>query len=104
MSSLERPPGWNRAKSVEVMRCWLVDGERLRCTFRTGAWSDLATWGMVLADTIDRLAEALSETTGKSKAEISELVFDMLEREMERPPDSPRIIDAFFRVRPMDLV
>ena len=85
----EPPDVATSTQSVELLRAWLLDG-RLNCVLLPTVWKETpGAWGLLLADVVAHLANALSEETGLSRQELHSRIRLALLAELERPTDTP---------------
>jgi hypothetical protein len=84
MNELPTPPEAAEAGSTELLRAWVI-GEALQCTLRAGAFEDPATWGVLLADVVRHVAEALAEDEGHDPAETVRLIREAFDADMNAP-------------------
>jgi Domain of unknown function (DUF5076) len=69
MRELPTPPDLDGdPAAVEILRIWIVQQE-LRCSLHTEAFDDTITWGVLLADVVRSIADALKANEGKDVAE-----------------------------------
>ncbi len=82
-------------RSVEMLRVWIANGG-LHCSLNIGLWAkhqgveEDRAWGMVLADAIRHIANALHETQGSDRAETVGRIFKTLEVELAEPTTKHR--------------
>jgi hypothetical protein len=87
MNELPTPPDAAAdAEATELLRAWVID-QALECTLRTGAFEDVATWGVLLADVVRQVAEACAEHDGRDRAETVRLIRAAFDAEMNAPAD-----------------
>src|SRR5713101_2634882 len=72
MRPLPHPPeAEEHADSIEVLRGWIVEGELHVSIAPCWEWREQpADWGRLLAQAAAQMAEAISNETGKDRAEI----------------------------------
>jgi hypothetical protein len=88
MNELPTPPdAAANADAMELLRAWVI-GEALQCTLRTGAFEDAATWGLLLADVVRHVADALAEHEGCDRAKTMRLIRAAFDAEMNAPADA----------------
>ena len=60
----------------EILRAWIID-ERLFCSLRPFFWKEEPeVWGVLLADALHHICNALSEETGQDKDELKRLMVE----------------------------
>lgn len=80
------------AASVELIRVWIA-GKGLQASLRIGAWEHTPTidernaWGVVLADVVKHIADALTRQ-GKDKSETIAKIRAGFLAELDRPTSS----------------
>ena len=76
-------------EALEMLRVWIVKGG-LQVVLSAWVWKDEpATWGRLLADTANHLADAIAAETGRNRAEIYAAIRDRLIEDLD-DPDSER--------------
>jgi hypothetical protein len=87
MHELPTPPdAVNDPEATELLRAWVID-QALHCTVNTGAFEDPATWGVLIADLIQHLADALKEQEGRDVAATLQSIRAALDAELNAPGD-----------------
>ena len=82
-------------EALEVMRAWIVKGG-LQVVLSAWIWKDEpATWGRLLADTANHLADAIAAETGRDRSAIyaairGRLIEDLDDPDPERTGDFAR--------------
>jgi hypothetical protein len=85
VNELPAPPdSGTDPQAAELLRVWIVENA-LHCTLRPDAFPDPGTWGMVLADVVRYVAEALQQEEGKDPAETVRLIRAQFDAEMAAP-------------------
>jgi Domain of unknown function (DUF5076) len=80
------------ARSVELIRVWIAD-KGLHCSLAIGAWEhtpnidERKAWGIVLADAVKHIANALSREA-KEQTENVSIIRASLLAELDRPTSS----------------
>lgn len=83
------------AASREMVRVWIA-GKGLHASLNIGAWDqnegvdEVLAWGVVLADLVRHVANALEERNGIDRAETILRIRKMMEVELGSPTDEPR--------------
>ena len=86
---IEPPDVARTTERVEVLRAWLLDG-RLNCVLRPTIWKGSpGAWGILLADVLAHVADALAEETGLPRQELHSRIRVALLAELERPTETP---------------
>ena len=80
------PPDADSAEqAVEIFRGWLLDGG-LQCSLFPTIWKDdPGTWGLLLADAANHIADAVAEDTGCPRDEVYERLCEVLVGELKTP-------------------
>lgn len=69
----------------EVLRAWIVD-EHLLCTLRPSFWKEEPeVWGILLADALHHMCDALSKESGQDKVVLKRLMVEAFMLEVEAP-------------------
>jgi hypothetical protein len=89
MNVLTVPPAAVRdAESVEVIRAWVAEGG-LHCSLKVGMWGsgdrEEAGWGILIADVIRHVSNALREQRGGNAEYIQRVIVESLMRELGHP-------------------
>jgi hypothetical protein len=85
MNELPTPPdAAAEGEATEVLRAWVI-GQALQCTLRTGAFEDADTWGLLLADVVRNVADALAQHDGRDRAEVVRLIRTAFDAELNSP-------------------
>jgi hypothetical protein len=93
MHELPTPPeAVKDPDSTELLRAWVID-QALHCTLNSGAFEDPATWGVLLADLMQHLADALKEQEGRDPAQTLQSIRAALEAELNAPNDPAALGD-----------
>jgi hypothetical protein len=90
MNELPVPPDAARdPDATELLRAWVVD-QSLYCILHAGAFDDPATWGLLLADVIHHLGDALAQA-GHEPAQTIAVIRAALDRELDQAaPAAPK--------------
>jgi hypothetical protein len=81
------PDAESATQAVEVLRAWIIDGP-LQCSLLPTVWKDdPATWGLVLADAVHHIANALEEECGLERSYVIQEIKRMFNAELDRPTD-----------------
>ncbi len=75
-------------KAREVVRAWVANGG-LVCALRPETWSETSNWGIVLADVVRHIANAVHELTGDEPAATVEKIRKVFNAELAHPTDEP---------------
>jgi hypothetical protein len=82
VKELPAPPDIiDQPDATELLRVWVVD-QTLYCSIDSGAFPEPATWGVVLADLIRDLAQALQDRAGKDPQEVIQQIRAQFEAEI----------------------
>ena len=90
MRTLIVPPAAQRDQdSVQMLSAWIAE-KGLHCTMNVGMWhaqgvSESRAWGMLLADVIRHLANAIEAEHGQSRDVIAAEIIQSLHKEMDDP-------------------
>ncbi len=72
-------------QAIEVARGWIVDA-RLQCSLFPTIWRDSPElWGMLLADFMSHIAQALAKETDLSEQELRRIISKRLIDELNAP-------------------
>ncbi|MFI5001823.1 MAG: DUF5076 domain-containing protein [Reyranellales bacterium] len=87
-------PAQKDPKSLEVVRAWIADGG-LHVSLRPDVWSDVGTWGILLADLARHVANSFEQQKGLDRATTLKRIKALVDAELSSPTDEPsgRIID-----------
>ncbi len=89
MHELPTPPdAVQDPDATEVLRVWVV-GESLQCSLRSDTFSDPAVWGLLLADVVRHVTEALREHEGLDPSDAARIIRAAFEADMDSPADTP---------------
>jgi hypothetical protein len=87
MHELPTPPeAVKDPDATELLRAWVID-QALHCTLNAGAFEDPATWGVLLADLMQQLADGLKEQEGRDPAQTLQAIRTAMEAELNAPND-----------------
>ena len=90
MRTLVIPPAAQRDEnSVQMLTAWIAE-KGLHCTLNVGMWhaegrSEAKSWGILLADVIRHLANALEEDQGTNADLVTNQVVQALLKELDSP-------------------
>lgn len=90
MSPLVVPPAALRDdKSIQMLSAWIAENG-LHCSLKIGMWQEngrdeAEAWGILLADAIRHIANALQEGYGQSAPEAIATVLHSLQNELDLP-------------------
>jgi hypothetical protein len=86
MRELPIPPeAKEAAQALEVFRGWIVDN-KLQVSLSPWVWKDTPEiWGMLLADVVHHLCNALESETDFKKEELFKIITDRLNDELLQP-------------------
>jgi hypothetical protein len=88
MNELPVPPdAAHDPEATELLRAWVID-QALHCTLNAGAFEDPATWGLLLADVIHHLGDALKDD-GRDPAQTMQMIRAAMEAELNAPSEHP---------------
>jgi Domain of unknown function (DUF5076) len=102
MHQLLIPPAATRdANSIQVVSAWIAD-EGLHCTLNIGFFSEQGhnepkAWGIVLADMVRHIANALHEDHHKETSKTISEIVDALHEELNSPTSKA---EGEFHARP----
>jgi hypothetical protein len=87
MNELPTPPdAVNDPEATELLRAWVID-QALHCTLNAGIFEEPSTWGVLLADLVRHVADALEEQEGRAPAETVRQIREALNRELDAPAE-----------------
>jgi len=78
----------NDPNGTEIIRGWVANNG-LEISLLPGAWDDPAAWGIALADVIRHLADAYSQTQGRSREDTVARITSLIHAELDAPTDQP---------------
>ena len=83
------PAAMRDSNSREMIRAWVAQ-KGLHCSLNVGMWhndgrDEPGAWGILLADVVRHVANALKESKGLSKVETIEKIEESFIRELRRP-------------------
>lgn len=90
MKPLIVPPAAQRDEgSVQMLGAWIAE-EGLHCSINIGMWRDggqdePVAWGILIADTIRHIADALHERYGLAKPDVVSAILGSLDAELGEP-------------------
>jgi len=72
-------------EALEMLRAWIVKGG-LQVVLSAWVWKDEpATWGRLLADTANHLADAIAAETGRNRSDIYAAIRNRLIEDLDHP-------------------
>jgi hypothetical protein len=88
MRPLPHPPeAEEHADSIEVLRGWIVNGELQVSIASCWEWREQpAEWGRLLAEAAGQMADAISNETGKDRAEIYRTISESITQHLQNLP------------------
>lgn len=84
------PPAQNDPRSIEMIRAWIAEKE-LHCTINIGLYRDNGNrdeanaWGIILADVVRHVANAMEERYGENTEETIIKVVRSFANELQLP-------------------
>lgn len=78
------PKGSREPGSGEILRCWIIDS-KLVCAIRPEAWEEIGTWGILLADVVRHIGDAVFKEKGVLPEQTVTRIYEILKREMKKP-------------------
>ena len=83
------PPAQRDPDAVQMLSAWIAE-RGLHCTMNVGMWSasgqsEPKAWGILLADVVRHLANAMQEQQGACRDETIEALIDALLEELSEP-------------------
>jgi len=90
MKPLIVPPAAQRDEgSVQMLSAWIAE-KGLHCSINIGMWQDneqneSAAWGILLADTVRHIANAMHDQYGHARADTISAILDSLDTELGGP-------------------
>ena len=75
-------------KAREVLRTWVANGG-LVCALRPETWPDASSWGLVLADVVRHVANAVRDLKGDEPTATVEKIKALFNAELAAPTDEP---------------
>ena len=77
-------------QAIEIFRAWIID-EGFQCSLMPGVFgSQPGMWGLVFADAIQHVSNAISQETGTPKEEILQEIVRLLNAELSNPTDTAK--------------
>ncbi|MBM4208556.1 MAG: DUF5076 domain-containing protein [Gammaproteobacteria bacterium] len=95
MKPLVIPPAAQRDEnSVQMLSAWIAE-KGLHCSIKIGMWQDngkneALSWGILLADTIRHIANALHENYGVDQVDTIDAILKKLRAELENPTSAAK--------------
>ncbi len=76
-----------------MLSAWIAQNG-LHCSMKIGMWQENGhdeprSWGILLADVVRHISNAMQEQYGKPAAETADLIVQALLREFDEPTSSP---------------
>jgi hypothetical protein len=82
VSDQPTPNSSDEEEGLEILRAWIED-DTLHCSLLSGAFTEPATWGTVLADLARHAAEAMHEDEGFETADALRLIREAFGEELD---------------------
>jgi hypothetical protein len=95
MTPLVVPPAAQRdEKSIQMLSAWIAENG-LHCSLKIGMWqengrSEAPAWGILLADAIRHIANALQESYGQATSDTIASILESLQDELEAPTSATK--------------
>ena len=95
MKPLIVPPAAQRdEKSIQMLSAWIAENG-LHCSLKIGMWqengrSEAPAWGILLADTIRHIANALQESYGQAAPDTIASILESLQNELDAPTSATK--------------
>jgi len=95
MKPLVVPPAAQRdEKSIQMLSAWIAE-QGLHCSLNIGMWqengrSEAPAWGILLADAIRHIANALQEEYGQSAPDSVAAILESLHNELGSPTSAAK--------------
>lgn len=95
MKPLVIPPAAQRDEnSIQMLSAWIAE-KGLHCSIKIGMWQDndkneARSWGILLADTIRHIANALHENYGFDQVNTIDEILTNLRAELENPTSAAK--------------
>ncbi len=78
----------NDANSFELLRVWVANkGQHV--SLRVGVWQDPASWGIMLSDLIQHIANAYHQEEGMNKDTVFQRILEGINAELSSSTDRP---------------
>lgn len=90
MHALVVPPAAQRDdKAIQMLSAWIAE-KGLHCSLNIGMWSaqgqpEAPAWGILLADVVRHIANAIQEENGTHSSETIQSIVDSLHLELDDP-------------------
>ena len=90
MRTLTIPPAAQRdEEAIQMLSAWIAE-KGLHCTLKIGMWQaqghdEPKAWGILLADVVRHIANALQEQRGESASQTAESIVASLLAELDDP-------------------
>jgi hypothetical protein len=75
-------------KARELARVWAANGAQ-HVSLRVGLWRDPFSWGIMLADLANHIANAYAQEQSRDRAGTVARILEGMHAELERPTDTP---------------
>jgi len=88
MKTLVIPPAAQRDEnSIQMLSAWVAE-KGLHCSLNIGMWhrdgrSEAPAWGILLADTVRHIANAMQEAYGHDTSDTTAKILEMLHTELQ---------------------
>jgi hypothetical protein len=95
MQPLIVPPAAQRdERSIQMLSAWVAE-KGLHCSLKIGMWqengrSEAPAWGILLADTIRHIANALQESYGQAAPDTIASILESLQNELDAPTSATK--------------
>jgi uncharacterized protein (DUF2267 family) len=87
--ALEIPgPALSDPEATEIARVWVAhQGQHV--SLRVGLWKEPESWGIVLADLVQHIANAYVQENHLDREHVVASIFKLIQAELARPTDTP---------------
>ena len=98
MKTLVVPPAAQRdEEAIQMLSAWIAENG-LHCSMKVGMWqkngqNEPRAWGVLLADVVRHLANAVEEEFGEPADKTADLIVQSIQREFDEP--TSRAIGSF---------
>lgn len=75
-------------KALELARVWAAGGKQ-HVSLRVGLWPDPFSWGIMLADLLQHVANAYAQDESRDREAVVARIREGFLAELDRPTDSP---------------
>lgn len=86
------PPGSDSPQAKEILRWWLVPGDKMIASLDVGAFPDSRAWGIALADLARYIARAYEVMKVGPQEKILTSIVDMFEAEIGKPTSETHVV------------